>query len=323
MKPFSATLLIASFAALTLDSGIALEPPKPLTGTVEYKSGVVGGQERHYIIYVPRNLQPKPPILFAFHGGGGDGPIMREGTGFEFDMLADANGFIVIYPYGIGQSWTTCRKGTVNKATQSRADDVTFVESMIAHEVEVRNADRSRVYLTGHSNGGQLSFKLALEHPELFAGIAVTSASLPAKDNMSCGPGSLPIPVMMMNGTDDPVVPYRGGRTGGGTQTQGNVMSVPQTAQYFAKLNGDEVMPEIVKLPHQNDSDPTWVEQASWTGEGKASVILYTIHAGGHLIPQPYYRYPNIVGRMTKDLNAPTVIWDFFSKLPPRPASAP
>ncbi len=166
MKPFSATLPIASFAALTLDSGIALEPPKPLTGTVEYKSGVIGGQERHYIIYVPRNLQPKPPILFAFHGGGGDGPIMREGTGFEFDMLADANGFIVIYPYGIGQSWTTCRKGTVNKATQSRADDVTFVESMIAHEVEVRNADRSRVYLTGHSNGGQLSFKLALEHPE-------------------------------------------------------------------------------------------------------------------------------------------------------------
>jgi len=146
---------------------------------------------------------------------------------------------------------------------------------------------------------------------------------LPAKDNMSCGPGSLPIPVMMMNGTDDPVVPYRGGRTGGGTQTQGNVMSVPQTAQYFAKLNGDEVMPEIVKLPHQNDSDPTWVEQASWTGEGKASVILYTIHAGGHLIPQPYYRYPNIVGRMTKDLDAPAVIWDFFSKLPPRPASAP
>ncbi len=100
-------------------------------------------------------------------------------------------------------------------------------------------------------------------------------------------------------------------------------MSVPQTAQYFAKLNGDEVMPEIVKLPHQNDSDPTWVEQASWTGEGKASVILYTIHAGGHLIPQPYYRYPNIVGRMTKDLDAPTVIWDFFSKLPSRPASAP
>jgi polyhydroxybutyrate depolymerase len=323
MRSFLAIVSIASLAAFAGSPAFALDPPKSLTGTVEYKAGMIAGQERHYIIYVPKILQPNPPILIAFHGGGGDGPIMREGTGFEFDALADEHGFVVIYPYGVGQSWTTCRKGAFNKATEMRANDIAFVEAMIAYEVEVRHADKSRVYITGHSNGGQLSFKLALERPELFAGIATTSSSLPTRDNMSCGEGKLPIPVFMMNGTDDPVVPYRGGRTGGGTQTQGNVISVPATAQYFAALNGDDPMPETVKLPHLNDSDPTWVERSTWSGPGKPGVVLYTIHTGGHLIPQPYYRYPTVVGRMTKDVDAPTLIWDFFSKLPPRSPSPP
>ena len=323
MKSFRASLILASFAALTGSFAFALEPPKPLSGTIDHKFGTIAGQERHFMIYVPKNLQPKPPILIAFHGGGGDGPIMREGTGFEFDAFADANGFLVIYPYGIGQGWVSCRKGTDNKATRMRVDDIAFVEGMIAYEAQERNADRTRVFLTGHSNGGQLAFKLALERPELFAGIATTSAKLPTKDNMICGPGRLPMPVLMMNGTDDPVVPYRGGRTGRGQETQGNALSVPATAQYFAALNGDDPMAEVVKLPHLNDSDPTWVERSTWAGAGKPSVILYTIHAGGHLIPQPYYRFPTIVGRMTKDVDAPAIIWDFFSKLSPRGAAGP
>jgi len=47
-------------------------------------------------------------------------------------------------------------------------------------------------------------------------------------------------------------------------------------------------------------------------------VILYTVLGGGHVVPNRYYRYPQNVGRMTDDLDAPAVIWDFFSKLPPR-----
>src|SRR5256885_13589763 len=140
MKSFSATASIATLAALAAAPAAALEPPKELTGTIEHKFGTIAGRERHYIVYVPRNLRPNPPLLFAFHGGGGDGPIMREGTRFEFDTLADAQGFIVIYPYGIGQSWTTCRKGAGNKATQMRVDDLAFIEAMIAYEGQERHA---------------------------------------------------------------------------------------------------------------------------------------------------------------------------------------
>jgi polyhydroxybutyrate depolymerase len=71
-----------------------------------------------------------------------------------------------------------------------------------------------------------------------------------------------------------------------------------------------------MRLPHRNDSDSTWVERVTWAAEGKPPVVLYTVHGGGHVVPQPYYRYSVVSGRQTQDLDAPAVIWDFFSKLP-------
>ena len=51
---------------------------------------------------------------------------------------------------------------------------------------------------------------------------------------------------------------------------------------------------------------------------GKLPVIMYVIHDGGHVVPNPNYRYPEILGRQTRDLDAPAVIWEFFSRLPLR-----
>jgi polyhydroxybutyrate depolymerase len=95
-------------------------------------------------------------------------------------------------------------------------------------------------------------------------------------------------------------------------------MSTQETMEYFARLNGQDGSPETTRLPHVKASDPTSVDRVAWTAPGKPPVILYTIHGGGHVVPQPFYRYPRVVGRMTEDLNAPDVIWEFFSKLPPR-----
>ena len=95
-------------------------------------------------------------------------------------------------------------------------------------------------------------------------------------------------------------------------------MSTEATAQYWAKVNGQSGPPERTKLPHLKASDPTSVEIMSWTEEGKPPVLLYSIINGGHLVPTPYFHYPNIVGRQTEDMDAPVAIWDFFSKLPSR-----
>jgi len=310
---------VAAAWLLTLNMAVAAPAPEAnLKGSISLKVGNIGGRERRYAIYVPKDLQPKSPLLIVLHGGGGDGPFVRQATGFEFDMLADAEGFVVVYPDGIDRGWTACRKSTENTNRQ-RIDDVAFIEAIIAHEAAAHTIDPTRVFAMGHSFGGQMAYRLALEHPNEFAGVAAISANLPAPGFNSCQPVNAAIPVMIINGTDDPVSPYRGGTSGRGPN-QSTAMSTEASARYFVTRNGLNDMPEVTRLPHRNDSDPTWVERVSWSGAGKSAVVLYTVHGGGHVVPQRYFRYPVISGRQTQDLDAPAAIWEFFSKLPSRTA---
>jgi polyhydroxybutyrate depolymerase len=310
---------VAAFLATAQPLDIArAAQPDSLKGSVSVNVGKIAGHDRRYIEYAPAALQPGAPLVFVFHGGGGDGPLIRESTGFEFDMLADQFGFVVAYPDGVGRGWNSCRKRVASEAKQLRIDDVAFIEAIIAHEAAAHGIDVKRVFATGHSFGGQISYRLALERPNEFAGIAAISANLPAPTDNDCAIAAGTIPVMVMNGTDDPVSPYRGGRTGRGIDS-GNSLSTEATVEYFVRRNGIAAMPEVTRLPHVSVSDPTWVERITWDESGKPPVILYTIHGGGHVVPQPYFRFPTVVGRQTKDLDAPAVIWDFFSHLPARP----
>jgi polyhydroxybutyrate depolymerase len=303
--------------ALVLALGVArawADPPD-LTGTVQHELGTIGAIQRHFILYTPKHLPPHPALVFAFHGAGGDGAFMRLSTGYEFDRLADANGFLVIYPYGIGQSWNACRARSISRATRRNIDDVAFVDAMIAQEVREHAIDLHRVFAAGHSNGGAMAYRLALERPGEFAAIAAISANLPAPGSSDCMAAPGVVPVLIMNGTEDPVVSYRGGRILRGTLNEGYAMSTEETARFFVARNGLPDVPEILRLAHVKKSDSTWVERTMWRAAGKAPVVLYTIHGGGHVVPQPYFRYPNAVGQMTADVNAPRAIWDFFESV--------
>jgi polyhydroxybutyrate depolymerase len=320
MKPTLVKYAAAAGLSLVVGgmSAAARETQTVPNGTGKFMTsiGTIGDRERLFISYVPNNLKPGAPLLIMFHGGGGDGPMARLGTGGVYDQLADRDGFLVVYPYGIGMSWNTCRKAQSNVARRWEVDDLGFVEAIIEQSARAYGIDRKRVFATGHSNGGQISYRLMLERPDLVAGVAAVSSTLPTDSNMDCVPKNVPTPVMTINGTADPVALYNGGQRPGGTN--GQARSTEQTMEYFAKLNGQDGEPEVTRLPHVRDNDPTWVERTAWTQPGKPPVVLYTIHGGGHVVPQPFYRYPRNVGRMTDDLNAPAVIWEFFSKLPPR-----
>jgi polyhydroxybutyrate depolymerase len=339
----AAVLLSASLAASYADAASS-----DLTGLLSRNAGMIAGRERNFLLYVPKNLKPGAPLLFVFHGGGQDGADIRAATGLEFDMLADRHDFVVVYPDGIDHSWNACRKSMLRNPRS--VDDVAFVEAIIAHQAAVNGIDKRHVFATGHSNGGALSYRLALEHPEEFAGIAVVSSSLPAPADMGCVPKNIPIPVMIVNGTADPVNPYRGGSNNGRSagndpiagsmggmggmngmgpnrgasiallvRGRGPVMSTQATAEFWAKLNGQTDPPLRARLPHLDPDDPTYVDTFSWTAPNKPPVILYAIVNGGHVVPQKNFRYPRIVGRQTKDMDAPEAIWDFFSRLPSRP----
>lgn len=316
----------AGFVAVVLVAGVywmfgtgALAAQPQLTGTVTRPGGMFKGLQRSYVLYIPRDLKPGAPLLFMFHGSGGDGASTREVTGYGFDVLADRYKFVVAYPDGIETTWNDCRKASPQPAHVMNIDDESFIEAIIAQAAKNYGIDSKRVFAAGHSNGGQLAYRLALERPKEFAGIAAISASIPAPDNLSCSKSDIAIPAMVINGTADPINPFNGGMVTLGPFTKlGNVTSTRATAEYFARIDGQMGQPVTVKLPHKDGRDPTSVERISWEMPGKPPVVMYQVNNGGHVVPNPNYLYPEVLGRQTKDLDAPVAIWDFFSKLPPR-----
>jgi polyhydroxybutyrate depolymerase len=275
------------------------------TGEATRNAGTVGGRERTFIEYAPKNLKPNAPLLFVLHPSGGDGAGMREYSNYEFDELADKNGFLVLYPDGFENTWNDCRGGSPFSSKRLKIDDVGFIRTLIDYAAKAHAIDRKRVFAMGWSNGAQLSYRLALEHPEDFAGVAAISASVPVKADLDCGQVDKPIPVMIVNGTADPINPFRGGMVNLGGAKLGNVLSSEDTAKYWAKLLGITAPPQQAKLPHKGGR--TSVDSMTWTKDGKPAVILYAVQNGGHAMP--------VEG---EDLDSPVAIWDFFSKLPSR-----
>jgi polyhydroxybutyrate depolymerase len=306
-------VVIIGCAGMLLTAGAAAAPAP--SGAITRHQIDVKGMERTYLQYVPRNLKPNAPLLFVFHGSGGDGEGMREITGEEFDMLADTDGFVVLYPDGYQTTWNGCRKASPQPARRMNIDDESFIDAMIEKEVADNGIDKRRVFAAGWSNGGHLAYRLGLERPAQFAGIAAISASRPTTENLACTPTDRPMAVMIINGTADPINPFEGGEVRIGFSTLGTVLSARGTAQYFARLNGITAPPVMTRLPHRVPSDPTSVDRISWSEPGKPPVMLYAVHGGGHVVPQRYFRFG---AGQTQDLDAPVAIWDFFSKVPIR-----
>ncbi len=150
-----------------------------------------------------------------------------------------------------------------------------------------------------------MAYRLGLERPDDFAGIAAISASIPTDDNLDCSKSGKPIPAMVINGTDDPVNPYRGGMVTLGFAMLGTVLSSERTAEYWAKLLKITAPPTTLRLPHKSGEKKS-VTETAWASNGKRMVILYTVEGGVHEVP------------LDGDLDAPRAVWDFFSKLPGR-----
>jgi len=278
----------------------------------------VGDLDRTYLYYIPANLPRNAPLLLALHGSSMDSAMMRSTTGYAFESLADQNGFIVVYPQGYQNSWNSCNKGIRLPAKIQNIDDVSFIRALIAKFRADFGVDTSRVFETGYSNGGQMGYRLALELPEEVAAVAAVAANLPTDDTNDCRASGKPISVLIMNGTNDPLVPFGGGPTFNGA----TVRSTQASAEYFAKLNGQTTPPKTTRLPHRDFSDPTSVDRMVWNDAGKPEVVLYTINGGGHVVPLGKFSDATLfmgvnLGQANGDLNAPAESWEFFARQRP------
>lgn len=204
----------ATPAASYLPGGAPVHRAVAPTGRRTLRTLEFGGAERTYHLYLPSPLPKGPrPLLVGLHGGLGSGPQFEADTGF--DGLAQANGFIAVYPDG-----TPIRAGSdhlvwnaggccgIADAAHEDVDDVGFVVALVHHLEAVYDIDPRRVFLTGHSNGALLAYAVACAHAGTIDAVAVQAGALLEP---TCRP-SRPVSVLEIHGTDDQNIPINGGK---------------------------------------------------------------------------------------------------------------
>jgi polyhydroxybutyrate depolymerase len=187
------------------------------------------------------------------------------------------------------------------------ADDIGFVNQMLDQLRSKFSADESRIYAAGLSDGGFMSLRLGCALSDRIAAVAAVGASMPK--TMICLP-SRPVPLLMINGTSDPVVPY-----GGGTEHNLNLatISAEDSARAWAKIDRCEEKPEKNKIPPKEKRGmETKVDTYSGCQQN-AKVVLYSVKGGGNTWPGgEQYEVEKMIGKTSQDLNANETIWSFL-----------
>src|SRR5204863_2277738 len=165
------------------------------------------------------------------------------------------------------------------------------------------HVDRSRVYVTGVSNGGAMVLRLALQTPDFARAYAAVVGSVPTPENMAPTPKNQAVSVLLMNGTDDPMNPWRGGDVVlyGVWGNRGPVLSAQASIDYFRNLAGLEGAPQVTRFPDRDPGDGSTVERSLWSAPGKRSVALYTVEGGGHAVPHPAAYGRHLLGHINRD----------------------
>lgn len=264
---------------VTLPAARAEHDPAVHRETIE-----VNGEHREYLLYLPPNPgRVHVPLLIALHGGSMTARQLERPSGLT--QLAHDRDFAVVYPQGKGNHWNDGRLPPDGKPL-STADDVAFVRVLLQHLEQTAYVDPKRVVVTGPSNGGMMTLRLACEAPELFAAVMLVIASLPVDERPRCKMDPDRLSVVMINGTDDPLVPYNGGQVMAWRRPAGAVFSAPETFRLFAARSGCSGAPEQTTLRSSSPGDPTSVLRETYLGcRDDATAVLYTINGGGHRWP--------------------------------------
>ena len=316
--------IVAAIALLlgVLAAGTSTPSQRPETsgqtilGEIQYE-----GRARTWIVYVPEQLAEPAPLVFALPGSGQTGEALRYATNYRFEELADRDGFLLVYAeawaeggFG-GPEWNECRKNTRQPAHLENVDDVGFVLGLLERLGREYSIDSERIYATGVSDGGQMSYRLATEHPDRFAAIAAIVAQQAAPENSNCTEPRGPISVLVMNGTADPIIPYQGGEASFyGVLSAGQVQSIEGTIAHWKRVNGIDAPGTREELPDRDTDDESTVVRERWQSPSGHEVVLYSIVDGGHTIPGGFGAPALILGPTNFDISAADEIWEFFQR---------
>lgn len=301
MKPILFALLTLTFSLLACARNVPT--PADTTHTLTHD-----GIERTYILHLPSSYdENKPaPLVLSFHGGAGNAENQRRVSGFN--ELADKEGFIVVYPNGTGKlkdKILTWNGGTCcGYAVTNQIDDVGFIRALIAELQSQYNIDPKRIYATGLSNGGIMSYRLACDAADIFAAIGPVAGT---QNYIRCEP-SEPVSVIHFHGTDDTHLPYGGGS--GDDSIAGVVFkSVDETMDFWLTFN----------LCNPTPTTETFDDIQHETYSGCANEIkveLYTILGGKHAWPGSDGPAGPAGDEPTQTISASEIMWEFFAAHP-------
>ncbi|MDY0076132.1 MAG: T9SS type A sorting domain-containing protein [Bacteroidales bacterium] len=249
------------------------------------------GQTRSYIYYLPDQISEPLPLLIAMHGYTQTANSIMNFS--AFNQLADEQNFMVVYPQGIGNSWN------VDFGGGSTADDVGFINALIDKLSGNFLVDKNRVYATGFSNGGFMSYRLAYELPEKIAAIAPVAGTI-ASQAFANWEATNAKPILHIHGTGDFIVPFDG--------IGGSIESVDTLLDFWIAFNGCNSTPTVTELPDLVQEGST-VTQYEWNQCDSAKPIkLLKVINGGHTWPGTS---ASGIGIVNQDIIASEEIWNF------------
>ncbi len=277
---------------------------------------VVGGLDRMIHVYVPEGYDPETPMpmVLILHGAGGTGAGTAEFT--DFNTLADREGFIAVYPQGYRGAWNDARPD----AQVQRVNDVGFLNAIIRFLTERLSVDTSRIYAAGYSMGGMMAFRLGCQLPDTIAAVASVASTFPAYQLDACLFAD-PVPVLVIQGTDDDVIPIEGYRDPFGNRM---MLSLDETMRYWSELNACDRSSQLSALPDADPDDETVVSRYRYANcADNAEVLIYLVRGGGHTWPGHPINAPFQLGATSMDFDASEAIWEFFESHPGEAVTEP
>jgi len=329
----SSTTAVAAAAGARPSPGCGVDQSAgPAPGLSEGRM-TSGGTSREYRQFVPSGYvaDAPTPVVIDLHGLTMNAELEALVTGME--DLADTEAFVVITPQGLGDipHWNYISSGIA-------ADDVSFLENLVGQVGNDLCVDTSRVYATGMSNGGLMSSALACRLPEVFAAVAPV-AGLATLDGCADGP---PVPLQVVYGTADNVLPYDGGL---GATLRGFLGNNSLDASAADPTEQREQVDSIA-FPPVDDSMAIWADRngcspdptdervsdevtlRTWPDCAAGSEVnLYVVDDGGHSWPgtdlgggrhaaadPAVGGLASVAGRTTQDISATELAWEFFQR---------
>jgi len=303
---------VRNAAGAVLSSPATLRVSRPPAGTLAMRSLLHDGVTRTYLEYTPLALPAAPvPLVVVLHGGSLDAATTASPAlpTFAWQPLADIENLLVVYPDGINNQWNDCRS---DDDVDESVDDVGFIDTLISKLASERAIDLTRVYVTGASNGGMMSYRVAQELAPRIAGIGAFIANLPVDPGGVCTPSGLPVGVVIVNGTVDTLMPFAGGAVTGNPM-RGFVISAPATRDYWAGVNGCTGPISEQMLPDLDPTDGATIARQRYAScsSGKP-VVLLRVDGGGHTTPSLAYF---TAGRQSRDLEGADEVWSVLRTL--------